>query len=828
MAIPNQTPYNIFTANGISTVFPYEFYLLNTFDLTVSINGVVQSSGFTISGIGTVAGGEVTFLTPPGNGSVILLERVVPTYRLTEYQDNGDLLAETVNKDFDRLWMAIQQAFINLGLALTRPLLGGPFDSQGYRIENLGNPTASKDAANKFYVDSAIAAEANQQSLNLKRVVRFPDLYLQEAPRLAEMQGTLLGISGNRVVGIKPISDAWDSEAVQLMLDKKLYPVEMGTNYVPGYPDDLVSITATYSDLRERKIIAPNGEFTTTRWMRNRGAAVNEGVTNFILKGQGPQSTVLNHPASTGVGDMIYMDYLKRSYIGKMSLINDTLGQGGNTSSTTNNGQIWLRYCEDTHVDDIFFSGGDVLTFCLDQCYNIFATNLKVDYQIRFPSGYSKSPLIVGDFSEKCMFIQGYAKSISRNGKIYAGDLADNDQANDTVFAFINLMALPYSVRANGNAAMWQEGQLSVSNARLIGVNLFGNGIGHGISEKALGTDIGVVYRAHQVRGVWNLNKFTSIGGQFFDNIGENTSASPIIKAAIHHDNGVMTSSIGGIFENNIRDFSDYSGGKAIAGSAVQSNGDILTSSFYVPGIGTTAVHHGISNGVMTETASIAISGNKSHAVVINESIAGYIGSFGYSNIDVTTVADFIGITAQAGSYTGAMITQVGYGFINCYHSVFRDYLSVLAYSHGGYVLFDNCVFVNVTFSDTDLSSAKYINCKFSNCINAPDIKGFNISAGSPSRPASFSAEVTLNAGEAYTFPAWTHEGRGVYTVKVGGRREDIPYGEYRTYKKLAVSSGVVDEIIVSSPGDFSVTWPSDGFITIAPRVAGRYLIRVS
>ena len=53
-----------------------------------------------------------------------MLERVIPTYRLTDYQDNGDLLADTVNKDFDRLWMAIQQAFIYLGLALTRPLLG--------------------------------------------------------------------------------------------------------------------------------------------------------------------------------------------------------------------------------------------------------------------------------------------------------------------------------------------------------------------------------------------------------------------------------------------------------------------------------------------------------------------------------------------------------------------------------------------------------------------------------------------------------------------------------------------------------------------------------
>lgn len=167
MAIPNQTPYNIFTANGISTVFPYEFYLLNAFDLTVSINGAELTSGFTISGIGNVDGGEVTFLTPPANGSVILLERVVPTYRLTEYQDNGDLLAETVNKDFDRLWMAIQQVFIYLGLALTRPLLGGPFNAHGYRIENLGDPINPQDAVTKKWF-------GEQNAFSLARTIRVP------------------------------------------------------------------------------------------------------------------------------------------------------------------------------------------------------------------------------------------------------------------------------------------------------------------------------------------------------------------------------------------------------------------------------------------------------------------------------------------------------------------------------------------------------------------------------------------------------------------------------------------------------------------------------
>ncbi|HFO0261695.1 TPA: phage tail fiber protein [Serratia marcescens] len=175
MSVPNQTPYNIYTANGLTTVFPYEFYLLNAGDLSVSLNGSVITSGYTISGVGNVDGGEVLFLTPPANGVTVMLERMIPTYRLTDYQDNGDLLADTVNKDFDRLWMAIQQAFIYLGLALTRPLLGGPFNAKGYRIENLGEPVNSGDAATKRYVDNS-KLEGNQYADNLfKRTLRVPE-----------------------------------------------------------------------------------------------------------------------------------------------------------------------------------------------------------------------------------------------------------------------------------------------------------------------------------------------------------------------------------------------------------------------------------------------------------------------------------------------------------------------------------------------------------------------------------------------------------------------------------------------------------------------------
>jgi len=264
MSVPNQTPYNIYTANGLTTVFPYEFYLLNAGDLAVSLNGSIITSGYTISGVGNVDGGEVSFLTPPANGVTVMLERVIPTYRLTDYQDNGDLLADTVNKDFDRLWMAIQQAFIYLGLALTRPLLRGPFNAKGYRIESLGYPVNSSDAANKQYVEDVAAGTLN-------RTLRVPENYVRVIPAIGSRRRQLLAFDdfGNPIT-VLPESGSASDVLIVLAGADGADRIGMGQSTVRdvigyvtpemfGVPDDgdwTPQITAAVATMREVHLMA--------------------------------------------------------------------------------------------------------------------------------------------------------------------------------------------------------------------------------------------------------------------------------------------------------------------------------------------------------------------------------------------------------------------------------------------------------------------------------------------------------------------------------------------------------------------------------------------
>lgn len=115
MSVPNQTPYNIYTANGLSTVFAYEFYLISASDIQVTINGNEVTSGFTVSGVGNTSGGEVTFITAPANGSTVIFERVTPTYRLTDYQTTATCWPIRLTKILTGYgWLSSARLFISV------------------------------------------------------------------------------------------------------------------------------------------------------------------------------------------------------------------------------------------------------------------------------------------------------------------------------------------------------------------------------------------------------------------------------------------------------------------------------------------------------------------------------------------------------------------------------------------------------------------------------------------------------------------------------------------------------------------------------------------
>ncbi|MGR3895964.1 hypothetical protein FW760_16240 [Pseudomonas sp. 1176_21] len=67
----------------------------------------------------------------------------------TDLRNQGKFLAETHEKDFDRLTMLIQQGLAGLNRALKRPIGKSYFDAEGRRIASVADPVLPQDAATK-------------------------------------------------------------------------------------------------------------------------------------------------------------------------------------------------------------------------------------------------------------------------------------------------------------------------------------------------------------------------------------------------------------------------------------------------------------------------------------------------------------------------------------------------------------------------------------------------------------------------------------------------------------------------------------------------------
>lgn len=147
-----------YDANGVALAYTIPFLLIAASDLDVYLNGTLITTGFTITGVGNPTS-TITFTTAPTGDLYLVLD--VPFERLIDYQENGDFLASTVNRDYDRIWQALKQLLRGSARALTL----GPSDVDGAgsyrannnRIQDLADPIAQQDAVNLRTLLEALA-----------------------------------------------------------------------------------------------------------------------------------------------------------------------------------------------------------------------------------------------------------------------------------------------------------------------------------------------------------------------------------------------------------------------------------------------------------------------------------------------------------------------------------------------------------------------------------------------------------------------------------------------------------------------------------------------
>lgn len=179
MAVPEQTPYIEYTANGVATSFALGFDCESKDHLIVTLGGVEPPVGNW-----SLIDGEVVFTTAPSNGVLVVIQRNTPFSRTTDYQSyNNSFRPQSVNGDFDRLWLKLQE----LGVAdwLMKLYVDRLHQQQEEKINDLKDYVDDRDDELRAY----LVEEIRKQGVALDQLDDYYNYLMQRLAQIAVDKG---------------------------------------------------------------------------------------------------------------------------------------------------------------------------------------------------------------------------------------------------------------------------------------------------------------------------------------------------------------------------------------------------------------------------------------------------------------------------------------------------------------------------------------------------------------------------------------------------------------------------------------------------------------
>jgi hypothetical protein len=125
MTISSTTVRNSYSGNGSTTVFAYTFKILDDDEIQVIIRSSTgtettktKTTHYTVSGVGSSGGGNITFLTAPGSTETVVLKRNTTKTQETDYVANDPFPANSHEEALDRVTMIAQEIQEELGRSI--------------------------------------------------------------------------------------------------------------------------------------------------------------------------------------------------------------------------------------------------------------------------------------------------------------------------------------------------------------------------------------------------------------------------------------------------------------------------------------------------------------------------------------------------------------------------------------------------------------------------------------------------------------------------------------------------------------------------------------
>ena len=163
-----------YIADGVQTIFPYPFPVLDVTDVRVRVDDSIMHDGITITGARQDNGGDVTFDTAPANGASIILERHMRVERLSDYQIGSNIRADVMNNDFDSLVMMLQQTNSIVERAPRLPVTD-------YQDQDMSLPAAEADKVIAIWNEDASALKIGPTASAIEHAQSNAEIAVQAA-----------------------------------------------------------------------------------------------------------------------------------------------------------------------------------------------------------------------------------------------------------------------------------------------------------------------------------------------------------------------------------------------------------------------------------------------------------------------------------------------------------------------------------------------------------------------------------------------------------------------------------------------------------------------
>lgn len=179
-----------YAGDASTTAFAFPYRFLASTDISVYLDGVLQTAGYSVTGAGSASGGYVNFVSAPGSSVKVELVRIPDLLQTTDLSPNDPFPADSVEAMADKAMLGVQRAvdLANRGIHLP----DGESNSTGLALPvaaSRASQILAFDASGNLTVLPPTTGTFTTQASETGGVLEFGSIWIQRERIMPEQFG---------------------------------------------------------------------------------------------------------------------------------------------------------------------------------------------------------------------------------------------------------------------------------------------------------------------------------------------------------------------------------------------------------------------------------------------------------------------------------------------------------------------------------------------------------------------------------------------------------------------------------------------------------------